>query len=330
MASTRNLITDVPGLKVGNAHNATVRTGVTVVLPDKPVVGAVDVRGGAPGARETDLLSPTCMSDETFALVLSGGSLFGLDAASGVMHWLRERKIGSEFLNVSIPTVPSAILFDLGNGGDKSWQDEHLYSKLGKEAASAAKVDFDLGTVGAGFGAQAGGLKGGLGSASQVAQNGAMVGALVATNSFGSVTLGESGRLWASEFEQNNEFGGAKPFEGSYPVDTKLPFENAAVGANTTLGIVATDMALTKAQAQRVAMIAHDGYAKAIHPVHTPFDGDIIFVISTGQRKMADPSVDITYLGMAAVECVARAATRGVVEATSLGDIKSYTDVWGT
>lgn len=328
MIKFNNLITDVPGIKVGNAHDANVRTGVTVLLPDTQVVAGVDVRGGAPGTREVSLLSPSCLAHDSFAIVLSGGSLFGLDAASGVMHWLREKKRGSIFFDACIPTVPSAILFDLRNGGDKSWADEYLYSKLGKQAADNASEIFELGNSGAGFGATAGGIKGGLGSTSQVAGNGAIVGALVATNSFGSTTMGDSARFWASDHEHNNEFGGAKAYDGPLPIKTNIPFDDAEAGANTTLGIVATDMELTKAQAQRIAMIAHDGYAKSIHPVHSPFDGDIIFVVSTGKIPMTDPSVDVTYLGLAAAECIARAATRGVYEAKSLGEVLSYKEMF--
>ncbi|NJO35749.1 MAG: hypothetical protein HC869_24390 [Rhodospirillales bacterium] len=173
----RNLITDVPGLRVGNAQSLKVRTGVTVVLPDKPAVGSIDVSGGAPGTRESDLLSPSCMSQHVDGIVLSGGSLYGLDAASGMMHWLRRHGYGSKFLDTTIPSVPSAIIFDLLNGGDKSWADEHLYTRLAERAADSVSLDFKLGTEGAGTGCCAGSIKGGLGSASQVAGNGAIVGA---------------------------------------------------------------------------------------------------------------------------------------------------------
>ena len=319
----RNLITDVPGLRVGNAQDLDVRTGVTVVLPDEPAVGSIDVGGGAPGTRESDLMSPSCMSEHVDSIVLSGGSLYGLDAASGMMHWLRRNGCGSKFLGMTVPSVPSAIIFDLLNGGDKSWSDEHLYTRLAEKAADAAAVDFKLGTEGAGTGCCAGSIKGGLGSASQMAGNGAIVGALVVANSFGEVLMPGSLRFWAADFERDGELGNQPAFDGPRPVRTDLPGFSRP-GQNTTLAVVATDMSLTKGQAQRVAMIAQDGFARAIHPVHTPFDGDVIFVISTARRPIENPSEDVTWIGMAAVECVARTTARGVYEASSLGDVTAY------
>ncbi|MBK0328990.1 P1 family peptidase [Rhodobacteraceae bacterium F11138] len=319
----RNLITDVPGLRVGNAKDEAVRTGVTVLLPDRGAICAVDVRGGAPGTRETDLLDPACLSERADAIVLSGGSLFGLDAASGAMHWLRKKGRGGRFLDATIPSVPSAIIFDQHNEGDKSWQDEHLYFNLAKQAAEAADLDFALGTEGAGTGTKAGGLKGGLGSASQKLHNGATVGALVVVNSFGQVVMPGSRRFWAADFERAGEFGACAEAPPPAPVLTEIP-EFAEPGLNTTLAVIATDLTLTKAQLKRVAMVAQDGLARAIHPVHTPFDGDVIFCLSTGQRAMGTEEVDVTRLGMAAVECLARATARGVYEATPLGPFPTY------
>ena len=319
----RNLITDVPGIRVGNAQDRNVRTGVTVVLPEGGATCAVDVRGGAPGTRETDLLDPSCLSDRSDGIALAGGSLFGLDAASGLMHWLRAKGMGGKFLDATIPSVPAAIVFDLHNEGDKSWQDERLYFDLAKDAADSASEDFALGTAGAGTGTTAGQIKGGLGSASHRLDNGATVGALVVVNSFGQVLVPGSKRFWAADFERDSEFGGCTDALPAAPVPTELP-EFAEPGLNTTLAVIATDLALSKAQAKRVAMVAQDGLARAIHPVHTPFDGDVVFCISTGQRKMRSSEVDVTVLGMHAVECLARAVARGVYEATELGPFPCY------
>jgi L-aminopeptidase/D-esterase-like protein len=319
----RNLITDVPGIRVGNAQNLDVRTGVTVVLPDDGAVCAVDVRGGAPGTRETDLLDPSCLSNRSDGISLAGGSLFGLDAASGLMHWLRRNGRGGNFLDTVIPSVPAAIIFDLHNEGDKSWQDEHLYFDLAMRAADDADVAFSLGTEGAGTGTSAGHIKGGLGSASHRLANGATVGALVVVNSFGQVVMPGSNRFWAADFERDGEFGGCSDMPPPAPINTTLP-EFAEPGLNTTLAVIATDLTLTKAQAKRVAMVAQDGLARAIHPVHTPFDGDVIFCMSTGKQPMQAAEVDVTVLGMAAVETLARAVARGVYEATELGPFPSY------
>lgn len=326
----QNLITDVPGVLVGNAQDLAVRTGVTAVLPtsEDGFVAAIDVRGGAPGTRESDLLDPSVLSERTDAIVLAGGSLFGLDAASGLMHWLRRHGRGGKFLETVIPSVPSAIIFDLLNEGDKTWQNEQLYYDLANAAADAASIEFQLGTQGVGTGATAGELKGGLGSASAMAENGATVGALVVVNSFGQTVMPGSARFWAADFEKNNEFGGSKPAP-VLPVQTKFPEFAAEPGGNTTLAVIATDMTLTKAQARRVAMIAQDGLSRAIHPVHTPFDGDVVFCISTGKIPADDPSVDTTLLGMAAVETLARAVARGVYNATRLGPHKTYQEVHG-
>ena len=323
-SALKNLITDVPGIKVGNAGDDKVISGVTVVLPDEPVIAAVDVRGGGPGTRETDALDPSCLVEQIHAVVLSGGSAYGLDAASGTMDWLRARGRGFELGDQIIPIVPSAILFDLLNGGNKNW-DVPPYRQLAFDAADCASVDFGLGNVGAGLGATAGPLKGGLGSASELCDNGAIVGALVAVNPFGNVTMGDSGVLWAHAFEKNGEYGSTGPYDGPFPVPDNVSYE-MLTGTNTTIGVIATDMELTRGQAQRVAIMAHDGYARAIAPIHTPYDGDTIFVISTAKRQMDNPLVDVAKLGIAAATAMTRAIGRGVYEAETIGNMISYRD----
>ena len=310
----RNLITDVAGLRVGNAEDHGVRTGVTVLLGDRPFIAAVNVMGGAPGTRETDLLAPDKLVQEVDALVLSGGSAFGLDAASGVADGLRAMGRGFDVGGQKVPIVPGAILFDLLNGGDKGWTD-NPYKRLGGAALLAAGEDFALGTAGAGTGAMVHDLKGGLGSASAVLASGITVGALVAVNALGRVTAGDGPEFWAAPWEIADEFGGLGPplaFDpGAEPVLTKRP------GAATTIAIVATDAALTQAEAQRMATAAHDGIARAIVPSHTPLDGDLVFAAATGARPLADPLRDPFLIGHAAATCLARAIARGVYHATA-------------
>jgi len=319
----RNLITDVDGIKIGNAEDHDIRTGVTVILPDQPVLAAVDVRGGGPGTRETDALDPTCLIDAIHAIVLSGGSAFGLEAASAAIDWLSERGRGFRLGGATIPLVPSAILFDLLNGGNKDWGDTQPYRRLAEQAMDTASEDFGLGNFGAGLGATAGPIKGGLGSASVVDGSGVTVGAVVAANPFGSVTIPGSPVFWAWPFEQGEEFGG-RGCEG-VPGDIDLDYSfDIPQGTNTTLAVVATDIALNKAQARRVAMMAHDGFGRAIRPVHTPLDGDTVFVMSTGGKPLHDPVGDIARVGMMAADVVARSIARGVYEAKSVGDIRGY------
>lgn len=323
----RNRITDVPGIAVGNAEDHRARTGVTVVLPDPPAVCAVDVRGGAPGTRETDALDPTCLIEQVHGVVLAGGSAFGLDAASGAVGWLAERGIGFPAGDARIPIVPGAILFDLANGGDKGWGDIPPYRELGRRACAAAGPDFHLGNAGAGLGATAGRLKGGLGSASFVVpREGAeplTVGALAAVNSLGSVTMPDSGVFWAWPFEQDGEFGGPVAPELFRPAPPEVSVKGV-LGANTTLVVVATDAALSKAQAQRVAIMAQDGLARAIRPAHTPLDGDTVFVLATGRVPLTRLPDDLCLLGSLAADSVARAIARGVYEALDLGRCRSY------
>ncbi|MCT8159229.1 P1 family peptidase [Pseudoruegeria sp. SHC-113] len=310
----RNLITDVAGLRVGNAEDARVLTGSTVLVGDAPFTAAVHVMGGAPGTRETDLLAPDKTVQQVDALVLSGGSAFGLDAASGVADGLRAAGRGFDVGGQKVPIVPAAILFDLLNGGQKEWA-ENPYKSLGKAALDASAEDFALGASGAGIGATTATGRGGLGSASLVLPGGQTVGALVAVNALGSPTVGESQHFWAAPFELDGEFGGLGPAPAGAFDPLASPRLKGGPGENTTIGIVATDATLTQAGAQRMATAAHDGYARALYPSHTPFDGDLIFGVSTGVRPLADPVADPILLGHAAALCMARAIARGVYEA---------------
>lgn len=309
----RNLITDVAGLRVGNADDAVIKTGTTVLTADAPFVASVHVMGGGPGTRETDLLAPENTVQEVDALVLSGGSAFGLAAATGVADALRRAGRGFMALGHNVPIVPAAILFDLANGGDKAW-DENPYPALGAAALADAGVELPLGSVGAGVGATTDRLKGGLGSASFVLDNGVTVGALVAVNALGSATVGESKHFWAAPFEQGDEFGGLGPSAEAGQLGGIKPL--AGPGQNTTIAIVATDAALTKAEARRVAIAAHDGIGRAVVPAHTPLDGDLVFAAATGARVLQNGSFDVAMIGHTAALCLARAIARGVYHAT--------------
>ncbi len=328
----RNLITDVDGVRVGNATDLALASGVTAVLFDDPAVASVDVRGGGPGTRETDLLAPDSTVGAVHALTLSGGSAFGIDATTGVMAFLAGHGIGFAVGTARVPIVPGAVLFDLLNGGDKAWGRFPPYRELGHAAAEAAGHAFALGSVGAGTGATTARLKGGLGSASSVSAAGHTVGAVVAVNAVGSVTVGEGPHFWAAPFERDGEFGGLG-LPSPLPPPTLCPIiKGVQTGANTTIAVVATDAALTKAQCRRLAVMAHDGLARAIWPVHTPLDGDTVFVAATGKRPLADPIADMTWLGVAAVDALARACARGVFEATALpvaGALPAWRDRWG-
>ena len=322
----RNLITDVPGLKVGQAHDARVRSGVTVILPDARAVAACDVRGGGPGTRETDALDPHNLVDAIDAVVLSGGSVYGLAAPDGVTAWLGAQGRGYGLVaNAAVPpspVVPAAILFDLANGGDKAWGEDPPYRALGRQAALAASADFELGTAGAGYGAMAGRLKGGVGSASAVTADGFAVGAVVAVNSFGSVVAPGGRTFWAAPYEMDGEFGGlgAGGLVGAGD-DWGLAKADPQARTNTTIACVATDAVLTPAQARRVAVMAQDGLARAIRPVHAPFDGDVVFALSTAKRALgARPDFQIARLGALAADVLARAVARGVYAATPWPD----------
>lgn len=319
-----NLITDVAGLSVGQAKDSTLKSGVTVLVGDAPMVAGVHVMGGSPGTRETDLLRPDAAVKAVDALVLAGGSAFGLAAADGVAAGLRMDGRGFEAAGHLVPIVPAAILFDLANGGTKGWTTTP-YPALGQSAYNARAKVFSLGSFGAGCGATTAGMKGGLGSASAVMPSGATVGALVAVNALGQVTFGDSPHFWAAPFEEGDEFGARGTATGKAPA----PRTKACSGGNTTIAIVATDLTLTKAQATRMAVAAHDGMARAIYPSHTPMDGDLVFACATGLRKMSDD--DSLLLGHVAATCLARAIARGVYMARATkGDlVPTYTEVFG-
>jgi L-aminopeptidase/D-esterase-like protein len=253
----RNLITDVPGLKVGNAADARLKSGVTVLTADAPFVAGVDIRGGAPGTRETDLLAPGRLVGAVDALVLAGGSAFGLDAASGVQDRLRALGRGHRAGALIVPIVPAAILFDLANGRDKGWE-ANPYPALGAAAFDAAAAEFALGSEGAGTGAMTATLMGGLGSASLVTEEGTTVGALAAVNAFGSVCVPGGRAFWAGAFEIGDEFGGLGASARRVPPFTPRPMKPGPddPAANTTIAIVATDAALDKAGARRLADVA--------------------------------------------------------------------------
>ena len=313
----KNLITDVKGLRVGNAQDDALKSGCTVVVADAPFTASVHVMGGAPGTRETDLLAPDKSVAAVDALVLSGGSAYGLDACSGVVDALRRDGRGYRVIDAIIPLVPGAILFDLLNGGNKEW-DDNPYRALGRDAYDDATDQFELGSIGAGTGALTAMMKGGLGSASLVLDNGATVGALVAANPVGSVTTPSDRHFWAAPFEIDGEFGGVGPDTATglgrdlNSRKMKAFFERA----NTPIAIIATDMTLDKAQCQRVATAAHDGIGRAIVPAHMPGDGDSVFALSTGALPMQKPDRDLMMIGHAAALCLSRAIARAVYEAT--------------
>lgn len=322
----RNLITDVPGIRVGNAEQPDHLTGVTVVLPDRPTIAAVDVRGGGPGTRETDAMQPSALVERADAIVLSGGSAFGLDAAGGVASWLAARGRGFQVGEARVPIVPSAILFDLLNGAPKDWGHMPPYRGLGAKACDAAREDFALGNAGAGMGATAGALKGGLGSVSARDDDGLIVGALAAANPVGSAVMPGQSTLWAWMLEQNGELGGQTPPESPVTLEPDLP-EVLQAGANTTLVVVAVSAPLTRPQALRVAIMAQDGIARAVRPAHTPYDGDTVFVLSTGDGHPPGPA-EIARIGAIAADCTARAIARGVYEADPAAGKPSWREVF--
>jgi L-aminopeptidase/D-esterase-like protein len=324
---SRNLITDVPGVLVGNADDAGVASGVTAVVFEAPAVASIDVRGGGPGTRETSLLDPAQTVQGIDAIALSGGSAFGLDAGSGVQAWLAEQGRGLAVRTARVPIVPGAILFDLLNGGDKAWGRFPPYRELGYAAAARAAGDFALGSTGAGFGATTVNLKGGLGSASATC-GGFTVGALVAVNAVGSAVVGGGPWFWAAPFEQEAEFGG-RGFPARLPEGALTPLTKGTPQASTTLAVVATDATLTKAGAKRLAIMAQTGLSRALYPVHTPLDGDVVFAAATGSRPAPDPTVGLSEIGTAAANCLARAVARGIYEAAALpfpGSLPAWRD----
>lgn len=334
----KNLIIDVDGILVGHAHDPAVGTGTSVVKPAARAVAACDVRGGGPGTRETDALNAENLVSDIDAVVLSGGSVYGLGAASAVTDWLGARGQGYAAAPGSVaPIVPSAILFDLVNGGDKTWGEQSPYPDLGRAACDALSADaFPLGNVGAGYGARAGSLKGGLGSASVVTADGLQVGALAAVNSYGSTIIPGTDRFWAWTEEIGDEFGGkggpaATPRHDVWD-ETKAADKTSAAkpGTNTTIAVVATNAVLSPAQAKRVAMMAQDGLARAVNPIHTPMDGDSVFVIATGRAALPEPApLSLGCLGALAASCLARAVARGVYYADDVFNIPSYRKRFG-
>jgi L-aminopeptidase/D-esterase-like protein len=326
----RNLITDVPGILVGQAEDDTAITGTTVVLAEAPAIAAVDVRGGAPGSRETELLRSATLVERVDAIVLSGGSGFGLDAGSGVMDWLAAQGRGFAVGKARVPIVPAAILFDLNFPGREHWTGEPPHRRLGAAAAAAAGKDFVLGNIGAGLGAKAGRLKGGLGSASLMMADSTTVGAIVAVNCCGSTVRPDCGRFWAAELALAGEI----PPQPAIP-DAPLDLDDFSacgdglVGANTTIAVIATDAPLDKSACQRLAIMAQDGLTRAIRPAHTPFDGDTVFALSAGSGSTVTPE-RLTRLGNAAADCLSRAIMRAIVAAEALGGYPGWRELYGS
>jgi L-aminopeptidase/D-esterase-like protein len=319
----------VAGLLVGSFTDTEAACGVTAALCPDGAVGGVDVRGSAPGTRETDLLAPLNLVDKAQAVVLSGGSVFGLAASDGVVRWLAEKGWGFPLENGYVaPIVPAAVLYDLGRGQSFIPPIEANWGFLACEAAR--KGEIITGSVGAGTGALAGGIKGGLGTASMILDPGITVAALVAVNSYGSVINPATGRPWETDLELNGEFGNQAKRSVKLP-----PAPESGAARNTTIGIVATDAILTKAQAQKIAQMAHDGIARAVRPAHTMFDGDTIFCLATGKKKLVDAAdlfsapqaAGINELGHAAANCMSRAIISAVLFATSLAGMKAFCDL---
>jgi L-aminopeptidase/D-esterase-like protein len=332
--SAKNLLTDIAGVSVGHADDAVLASGVTAIIFDKPAVASVDVRGGGPGTREDALLDPVSTVDAIDAITLSGGSAFGLEAGGGVQAWLHERGRGFRIRDAVIPIVVGAICFDLLNGGNKAWGRFSPYRDLGYAAAQAAGSEFALGSVGAGLGATTANFKGGLGSASAATTAGVKVAALAVVNAVGSVTLGDGPWFWAAPFEIDGEYGG-RGMPSAFTADMhKFRIKGgpeATAIENTTLVVVVTDAILTKPQAKRLAMIAQTGMARAIHPVHAPLDGDVVFAAATGAKPI-DPLFGLTELGMVAANVVARSIARGVYHAAALpfpGALQAWKDRFG-
>jgi D-aminopeptidase len=330
-----NLLTDIEGVRVGHVEDRDLASGTTAIIFDEPAVASMDARGGGPGTRDTTLLEPGYTVEAIHGITLSGGSAFGLDAGGGAMSWLAEHGRGFPMGNVRVPIAPGAVIFDLLNGGNKNWGKFSPYRDFGYAAAAvAADGAFALGSVGAGLGATTANLKGGVGSASAVTSSGVIVAALAVANAAGSVVIGDGPWFWAAPFELNGEFGG-RGQPPTFTADMHAPRlkggRRATPLQNTTLAVVVTDAQLTKPGARRLAVVAQGGLARAINPVHTPLDGDVIFAAATGKKPL-DGHVELTELGMLAANVVARAVARGVYEATALpfpGSVPSWKDQFG-
>lgn len=312
-----NSVLDIEGLSVGSATDLDLGSGVSVIIFDSPAIASGSVLGGAPGGRETALLDPSMTVERVDALVLSGGSAFGLDAAGGVQAALREVGRGFQVGSVRVPIVPQAILFDLLNGGNKDWGLFSPYRQMGYDAFKSASRDhLELGTVGAGTGATTAAFKGGLGSASTVTSEGHRIAALVAVNALGSPTVGQSRHFWAAPFEQGSEFGGLGHVRDMQSNDQRMRIKGANL-QSTTIGVVVTDASLTKSQAHRLSIMAHDGLARAIVPAHLSGDGDTMFAAATG-RSGVPSSIGFSELCHEASMVMSRAIARGVYCASAL------------
>lgn len=306
------------GLSIGHAGDAAIASGVTALVFAEPATAAVAVLGGAPGGRDTALLAPEMTVEQVDALLFSGGSAFGLDAAGGAMAALAASGRGFPVGPLRVPIVPQAILFDLLNGGNKAWDNPPPYWEWGRQAVLQAGATTPEGSVGAGLGATLANLKGGFGAASARTRTGLAIQAFIAVNAIGVATIGETGRFWAAPYEQGNEFGG-RGWPSPMPADAlALRIKGHAAEPATTIGAVVTDARLAKAQAHRLALMAHDGLARAIRPAHAAMDGDTLFAAATGRLALEDPLRDLTELGMLAADCVARAIARAVYSARAL------------
>jgi D-aminopeptidase len=324
-----NLITDVPGVTVGHAEEAAVASGVTAILLDRDNVASGSIRGGAPGGRDTALLDPEMTVTGLDGVVLSGGSVFGLDAAGGVISFLRCQGRGLKIGSAIVPVVAQAITFDLLNGGNKDWGRMPPYWELGRRAAvGAAAGAFAMGSVGGGFGATTANLKGGLGSASTTTRSGFRVGAIVVVNAVGRVTVGDGPHFWAAPYEVAGEFGGLGSPATAAPGALDMHIK-ANAPPSTSIAFVATDAIMTKAQAKRLALMADDGLARAIRPAHAPMDGDTVIAAAMLRTPMREGLVDLTEIGLAAADCIARSVARAIYMATALpypGALPAWSD----
>lgn len=315
MAAVRRI--PIAGIQVGQTEDATLASGVTVILPDRPAVASVHVVGGSPGTREGELLHPQQIVERVDALVLAGGSAFGLDAASGVQSWLREADRGFPVGGLRVPIVPAAILFDLNNGGDKDWGRHPPYRELGYEAAAAASREIRTGRAGAGYGATTATTPGGVGMASARLPCGVTVMAIMAVNAAGSPMVGSTSHFWAAPFERDAEFGG-RGLPHPLPddaADVRCKAGHSTAGLNTTIGVVMSDARLTKLEAKQVAVMAHDGFPRALYPVHSPGDGDLLYVLATGEHDLPRSELSLLSLGTSAANVVTRAIAQGVYAA---------------
>ncbi len=318
-------ITDVPGVLIGHAHDPDALTGCTVVLTPDGAVGAVDVRGGGPGTRETDLLHPVSLVSEVHAVALCGGSAFGLAAANGVVDWLHAQQIGYDVGVTRVPIVPAAVIFDLRIGRSDRWAD----AAMGYAACEAADTTTPEGCVGAGMGATVGKIlgteaatKSGVGTWSETLADGTTIGALVICNAFGDVWR-ENGNIIAGARDlQHGRFADSMQMLRQAQIQSGFP-TRTKVENNTTLAVVATDARLTKAETTKLAQMAQNALPRMIRPVHTPFDGDTVFALSVGPR----PAVHLAILGSVAVDVVAHAIEQAVLQATAAGGIPAARDL---